>query len=109
MSRIRSFRLMHLGSCPSGSAPTWTAGGKSWGGCEIAGLLPGGYLFDQPSAEGISGLEGGATLANALDLAVGFVDLGTGLDLEADLFDHLGGQLVLVAHGPDREGSFVAG
>ena len=44
-----------------------------------------------------------------MDLALGFVDLGTGLDLEADLFDHLGGQLVLVAHGPDREGSSVEG
>ncbi|WP_420612511.1 hypothetical protein [Candidatus Spongiisocius sp.] len=79
------------------------------GGCEIAGLLPGGYLFEQPSAEDTSGLEEGATLADALDLALGFVDLGTGLDLEADLFDHLGGQLVLVAHGPDREGSSVDG
>ena len=79
------------------------------GGCEIAGLLPGGYLFEQPSAEGTSGLEEGATLADALDLALGFVDLGTGLDLEADLFDHLGGQLVLVAHGPDHEGSSVDG
>ena len=79
------------------------------GGCEIAGLLPGGYLFEQPSAEGTSGLEEGSTLADALDLALGFVDLGTGLDLEADLFDHLGGQLVLVAHGPDRDGSSVEG
>ena len=79
------------------------------GGCEIADLLPGGYLFDQPSAEDTSGLEEGATLADALDLALGFVDLGTGLDLEADLFDHLGGQLVLVAHGPEREGSSIGG
>jgi len=79
------------------------------GGCEIADLLPGGYLFDQPSAQDTSGLEEGATLADAMDLALGFVDLGTGLDLEADLFDHLGGQLVLVAHGPDREGSSVEG
>ena len=78
-------------------------------GCEIAGLIPGGYLFDQPSGEDMGGLEEGATLAEALDLILGFVDLGTGLDLEADLFDHLGGQLVIAAHGPDPEGSFVGG
>ena len=35
------------------------------------------------------------------------MDLGTGLDLEADLFDHLGGQLVIAAHSPEREGSSV--
>lgn len=78
-------------------------------GCEIAGLIPGGYLFDQPSGEDMGALEEGATLAEALDLILGFVDLGTGLDLEADLFDHLGGQLVIAAHGPDPEGSFVGG
>lgn len=79
------------------------------GECEIAGLIPGGYLFDQPSGEGTGGFEEGATLADALDLVLGFVDLGTGLDLEADLFNHLSGRLVLVAHGPDPEGSFVGG
>ena len=79
------------------------------GECEIASLIPGGYLFDQPSGEGTGGLEEGATLADALDLVLGFVDLGTGLDLEADLFNHLGGRLVLVAHGPDPEGSYVGG
>jgi len=78
-------------------------------GCEIAGLIPGGYLFDQPSGEDMGALEEGATLAEALDLILGFVDLGTGLDLEADLFDHLGGQLVIAVHGPDPEGSFVGG
>ena len=79
------------------------------GGCEIAGLIPGGYLFDQPPEASPRGLEEGATLADALDLVLGFVDLGTGLDLEADLFDHLGGRLVLVAHGPDGEGASVEG
>ena len=77
------------------------------GGCEIAGLIPGGYLFDPPSDEDGGGFDQGATLADALDLALGFVDLGTGLDLEEDLFDHLGGQLVIAAHSPDREGSSV--
>ena len=79
------------------------------GGCEIAGLIPGGYLFDVPSQGDEGGFEQGATLADALDLALGFVDLGTGLDLEADLFDHLGGQLVVAAHSPDRESSSVEG
>ena len=77
------------------------------GGCEIAGLIPGGYLFDLPSGEDGGDFDQGATLADALDLALGFVDLGIGLDLEADLFDHLGGQLVIAAHSPDRQGSFV--
>ncbi|MDE0376196.1 MAG: hypothetical protein OXK16_09565 [bacterium] len=77
------------------------------GGCDIAGLIPGGYLFDPPPGDGTSGLDQGATLADALDLALGFVDLGTGLDLEADLFNHLRGQLVIAAHSPDREGSSV--
>ncbi len=76
-------------------------------GCEIAGLIPGGYLFDPPSDEDGGGFDQGATLADALDLALGFVDLGTGLDAEADLFDHLRGQLVIAAHSPDREGSSV--
>ena len=76
-------------------------------GCEIAGLIPGGYLFDPPSDEFGGGLDQGATLADALDLALGFVDLGTGLDPETDLFDHLRGQLVIAAHSPDREGSSV--
>lgn len=79
------------------------------GGCEIAGLIPGGYLFDLPSGEDEGGVDQGATLADALDLALGFVDLGTGLDLEAELFDHLGGQLVVAAHSLDREGSLVEG
>ena len=77
-------------------------------GCEIADLIPGGYLFDPPDGEK-RGVEATATLADALDLVLRFVDLGTGLDLEADLFDHLGGQLVIAAHGPAREGSFVEG
>ena len=76
-------------------------------GCEIAGLIPGGYLFDPSPDEDGGGFDQGATLADALDLALGFVDLGTGLDVEADLFDHLGGQLVIAAHSPDREGSSV--
>ncbi|MXY76152.1 MAG: hypothetical protein F4Y40_03595 [Acidimicrobiia bacterium] len=77
------------------------------GGCDIAGLIPGGYLFDPPPGEDGGGFDQDATLADALDLALGFVDLGTGLDLEADLFDHLGGQLVIAARSPDGEGSSV--
>lgn len=76
--------------------------------CEVAGLIPGGYLFE-PSGREERGLEQDATLADALDLALGFVDLGTGLDLEADLFDHLGGQLVVAAHSPGREGALFEG
>ena len=79
------------------------------GGCEIADLVPGGYLFDLPPEEDGRGFEQGSTLADALDLALGFVDLGTGLDLESELFDHLGGHLVVAAHGTDREDSFVEG
>ena len=78
------------------------------GSCEIADLIPGGYLFDLPSEEDRS-FERGATLADALDLALGFVDLGTGLDLEADLFDQLGGQLVIAAHSAGGEGSSLEG
>ena len=79
------------------------------GSCEVADLIPGGYLFDRPSEAGRGVFEQNATLADALDLALGFVDLGTGLDLEADLFDHLGGQLVVAAHSPGQEGSFFEG
>ena len=79
------------------------------GGCEIAGLIPGGHLFDPPSEEDEGGFDQAATLADALDLALGFVDLGTGLDPEAELFDHLGGQVLVVAHSPDRGGSLVEG
>ena len=79
------------------------------GSCEVADLIPGGYLFDRPPEAGRGVFEQNATLADALDLALGFVDLGTGLDLEADLFDHLGGQLVIAAHSPGQEGSFFEG
>ena len=80
------------------------------GSCEVADLIPGGYLFDRPEEPGFEmSFEQDSTLADALDLVLGFVDLGTGLDLEADLFDHLGGQLVLAAHSPGQEGSFFGG
>lgn len=79
------------------------------GKCELPGLIPGGDLFGPPLGEGAGRLDDGATLADALDLALGFVDLGTGLDLEADLFDHLGGQFVLAAHSPAGEDSFIEG
>ena len=77
--------------------------------CDIAALLPDGELFGRSLADDVSTLDEGATLADTLDLVLGVVEGGVGLDLEEDLFDHLGGQLVVAVHGWDREDSFTEG
>ena len=78
-------------------------------GCELGALLPDGGFLELPQAGGGAGLDDDATLADALDLALRVVEMGAGLDLEQDLFDHLGGELILVAHPSEREDAFVEG
>ena len=79
------------------------------GECEIAALLPDGELFGRPLDENGTRLDDGATLADALDLVLGIVDGGVGLDLEEDLFDHLSGELVVMARGSDMGADSVEG
>ena len=77
--------------------------------CEMGVLLPdGGIPGLSQLGDGI-GLDDDATLADALDLALGVIEMGVGLDPEQDLFDHLGGELVLVVHPSEREEAFVEG
>ena len=77
--------------------------------CELGALLPDGAFPGLARADDGPELDEDATVADALDLALGVVETGIGFDLEHDLFDHLGGELVLVAHRSERGDSFMEG
>ena len=75
---------------------------------DLAGLLPDAQFIDEINdgvAEMASGdapqLHAGATLADVLDLAFWLVNDFTGIDLEADFFDHLSGQAILAVRDFD--------
>ena len=75
---------------------------------ELAGLFPGPVLIDEIN-DGVAGMSGGAapeldadaTLADTLDLGFWLVADLTGIDLEADFFDHLSGQAILAVRDFD--------
>ena len=79
------------------------------GECAIADLILDGDLIDWPWAEDGMRFEDGSTLADALDRVLGMVDLGIGLDLEHDLLDHLGGELVVAVHDTYMEKALPEG
>ena len=68
-----------------------------------------GDLFDLPYGDEEELLEDGANPAGVLDLALEALDLGMGIDFEADIFDHLDGDLVLAVWGSEGEGLPVEG
>ena len=68
---------------------------------KIVDVLPYPEMLDEIN-DGLSGispreLADNATLADALDLGFGLAQDFTGIDLEADLFDHLAGEAILAA------------
>lgn len=75
---------------------------------DLDGLLPYAELIDEIN-DGVDEMAGGnapelnadATLADALDLGFWLVKDLTGIDLEADFFDHLSGQAILAARDFD--------
>lgn len=77
--------------------------------CELGTLLPDGGFLGLPQMEGVAVLDEGATVADALDVVLAAVEMGFGLDLEQELFDHLGGELVVAVHPSDREAAFIDG
>ena len=74
----------------------------------LAGLLPDPLLIDEINA-GVAEIAGAnppeldadATLADVLDLGFRLVEEFTGIDLEADFFDHLSGQAILAVRDFD--------
>ena len=78
-------------------------------GCELGALLPDGGFFGLPGPDDGPMLDGDATVADALDLALGAIEMGIGLDLEQDLFDHLGGELIVAVHPSVGEDSLIEG
>ena len=75
---------------------------------DLAGLLPYpdlideiNYAVDEMASSTPSELDPDATLADALDLGFWLVEDLTGIDLEADFFDHLSGQAILAVRDFD--------
>ena len=74
----------------------------------LVDLLPDPFLIDEVN-DGVDEMASGnapeldadATLADALDLVFWLVDDFTGIDLEADFFDHLSGQAILAVRDFD--------
>ncbi len=77
--------------------------------CDLGTLLPDGGFLGAPQMDGGPMLEEDATVADALDVVLAAVETGIGLDLEQDLFDHLGGELVVAVHPSDRQDAFIDG
>ena len=77
--------------------------------CELGTFLPDGGFLGMPQTDGGAVLDEDATVTDALDAVLAAVEMGIGLDLEQDLFDHLGGELVVAVHPSDRQDAFIDG
>ena len=62
-------------------------------------------LLDRPAADEVPAFGSNSTLADALDIGLWIVDQLIGIHLEEDLFDYLGGDLVMAVHDVDFEGA----
>ena len=71
----------------------------------IPDLMDATNLLDRPEADEVPAFGSNSTLADALDIGLWIVDQLIGIHLEEDLFDYLGGDLVMAVHDVDFEGA----
>ena len=80
---------------------------------EINGAIPDiireNSLLDRPAADDVRAFGSDSTLADALDIGLWMVDRLIGIHLEEDLFDYLGGDLIVAVHDFDLEAALSSG